>query len=312
MRPSARVCQARAERPIAVYGAIAANLAIAVAKFVAAALTGSSAMVSEGIHSVVDTGNQLLLLVGISRSRQPADSHHEFGHGKELYFWSLVVAIVLFGVGGGVALYEGIDHFAHPGPLENPLANYIVLGLAFLLEGGSWTIAMRQIRAEAGGESLRRLILSSKDPSVVTVLLEDTAALLGLLAAFAGIFLADLTGDARFDGVGSLVIGGVLTVVAVFLAYESRGLLVGERARSDVVANLRRIIEEDSGVTAVARTRSMHLGPRQILLTAEVRFASSEVGEIAATISRLKSKLVEADERLSDVTIEPVAGPITA
>lgn len=292
--------------PIAVYGAVVANLGIAVAKFIAASLTGSSVMISEGIHSVVDTGNQLLLLVGIRRSRQPPDDLHEFGHGKELYFWSLVVAVVLFGVGGGVALYEGFDRFINPHPIENPIVNYVVLVIAFVLEATSWTIALREISAEAGDEGIRRQILSSRDPSVVTVLLEDSAALAGLVIAFIGILAAQLTGDPRFDGVGSFVIGLVLTVVALFLAYESRGLLIGERARGSVVRTLRRIVEEDESVAGIVRTRTMHLGPHQVLVAAQVRFKSNDVDQVAAAIARIKDRLCTADERLDDVTIEPV------
>ena len=295
-------------RPIAVYGALLANLGIAVAKFVAAALTGSSAMVSEGIHSVVDTANQALLLVGINRSHRPADDLHEFGHGKELYFWTLVVAVLLFGVGGGLALYEGIIHVLEPMPLENPIANYIVLAIAFVLEAASWTIALREIRAMAGEGNLRRKILSSRDPSVVTVLLEDSAALIGLVAAFVGILLADLTGDSRFDGLGSIVIGVVLAVVALFLAYESRGLLIGERARTDVRNTIRRVVEFDDAVDSLVSARTMHLGPNQVLVNARVRFHSSDVSEVAATIARLKAALVDSDHRLTDITIEPEAG----
>ena len=293
-------------RPIAVYGAIVANGAIAAAKFFAASITGSSAMLSEGIHSVVDTGNQLLLLLGIHRSRQPPDEHHEFGHGKELYFWCLIVAIILFGVGGVVAFYEGIEHLNHPRPLEDPLVNYIVLGIALLLESTSWFIALREISREAGEEGVLRSIRTSRDPSVVTVLLEDTAALLGLIIAFVGIFLAHQLNDPRLDGVSSIAIGAVLTVVAIFLTYESRGLLIGERARSSVIATLRRIAEEADGVEAVVRTRTMHLGPRDVLVTAEIRFTSQQVDDVALVIRKLKARLRETDERLSDVTIEPV------
>ena len=293
-------------RPIAVYGAAAANLGIALAKFVAAAITGSSAMLSEGIHSVVDTGNQLLLLVGIRQSRQPPDESHDFGHGKELYFWSLVVAIVLFGVGGGLAFYEGIQHILDPHPIESPIVSYVVLAIAFALEASSWTIAMRELRAQGMGGGLRRQVLTSKDPSVVTVLLEDTAALLGLIAAFLGILLAQLTGDPRFDGIGSIVIGGVLTVVALFLAAESRGLLVGERADDDTVNRIRRVIAFDDGVQEVVSVRTMHLGPNEVLVDATVRFASPAAAEVAATIARVKADLVKTDPRLTYVTIEPV------
>jgi cation diffusion facilitator family transporter len=297
-------------RPIAVYGAVVANLGIALAKFVAAAMTGSSAMLSEGIHSVVDTGNQVLLLIGIRQSRLGPDEEHDFGHGKELYFWSLVVAIVLFGVGGGLAFYEGIQHFIDPHPIESPIVSYVVLIVAFVLEASSWSIALRELRAQGTSGSLRRQVLASKDPSVVTVLLEDSAALLGLIAAFVGILLSQVTGDPRFDGLGAIVIGGILTVVAFFLAAESRGLLVGERADNDVVNRIRRVIAFDDGVKEVVDIKTMHLGPNEILVNATVRFGSPTAAEVNATIVRVKKALVETDGRLTYVTIEPVADPV--
>jgi cation diffusion facilitator family transporter len=292
------------ESPIAVYGALAANLGIAAAKFVAAALTGSSAMLSEGIHSVVDTGNQALLLIGIRRSQRPADDQHEFGHGMELYFWSLVVAIVLFGVGGGLAFYEGVEHVLNPHPIENVLVSYVVLAISFVLEATSWTIAFREISKAAGNRSLRSAIVGSKDPTVVTVLLEDSAALLGLIAAFLGILAAQLTGDPRWDGFGSIMIGVTLTVVALFLASESRGLLVGERATRSVVDRARGLIEQDDAVAAVESLRTMHLGPSHVILTARVRFAP-DGRDIPVCVERLKRQLVDADPLLDDVTIEP-------
>jgi cation diffusion facilitator family transporter len=292
--------------PIAVYGALAANLGIAVAKFVAAFFTGSSAMLSEGIHSVVDTANQGLLLIGLRQSRQPPDELHEFGHGKELYFWSLVVAIVLFGVGGGIAFYEGIQHFFDPHAIEDFVVNYVVLGISFALEASSWTIAYREISKASGGRSLRDAVLRSKDPSVVTVLLEDSAALIGLTAAFLGILLAQVTGDPRFDGIGSIAIGITLTCVALFLASESRGLLVGERASDAVRDTVRGIIEGDAAVQRLESLRTMHLGPDHVLVSARVRFA--DTANIANAIAELKAKLVTADPLLADVTIEPVSG----
>jgi cation diffusion facilitator family transporter len=299
--PSAK---SKHDSPIAVYGALAANLGIAAAKFVAAFLTGSSAMLSEGIHSLVDTGNQGLLLIGIRRSARPADDLHEFGHGKELYFWSLVVAIVLFGVGGGLAFYEGIQHVLDPHPIENFVVNYVVLGISFALEASSWTIAFREISKAAGGRSLRDAVVRSKDPSVVTVLLEDSAALIGLVAAFLGILAAQLSGDPRFDGIGSIVIGITLTLVALFLASESRGLLVGERANSSLLETARQIIESDGAVERVESTRTMHLGPSHVLLTTRVRFRPGET-DVPAAIARLKKHLADADPLLDDVTIEP-------
>src|SRR5215213_119768 len=235
-------------RPIAVYGAIVANLGIAVAKFIAAALTGSSAMLSEGIHSVVDTGNQGLLLLGIRRSRFDADSDHPFGHGKELYFWSLIVAVVLFGVGGGVALYEGFIRLNEPTEIVDPIISYVVLGIAFVMEGASWTIAVREIGKESGSVGILRTIRSTKDPSVVTVLIEDSAALLGLIFAFVGILLADKLGDPRWDAIGSLAIGAILVIAATFLAFESRGLLIGERADEALINKIRDTISSTPGV----------------------------------------------------------------
>ena len=283
-----------------------ANLGIAVAKFVAAALTGSSAMLSEGIHSVVDTGNQGLLLLGIRRSRRPADADHPFGHGKELYFWSLVVAIVLFGVGGGLALYEGIIHVLAPEPIEDYFVSYVVLIVAFLLESASWTVAVRELRRETHGRSMVRTIRYSKDPSLVTVLFEDSAALLGLIAAFAGIWLAESTGDPRFDGVGSLVIGFVLAVVAVVLAYESRGLLIGERAEPELVDEIRRLVEADPGVAGVEEVRTMHVGPRTVLVTLRAVFHGPAAADVDAAIGRVRVSLDALDPGLLDVTIEPV------
>jgi len=175
-------------KPIAVYGALAANLVIAATKFVAAFFTGSSAMLSEGIHSVVDTGNQVLLLLGIHRSQKPADDTHPFGYGKELYFWGLVVAIMLFGIGGGMAVYEGITHLIHPSPLTDPTASYIVLAIAFIAEGISFAIALKEFWVTKGQESLWQAVHTSKDPAIFVVLFEDTAALAGLVVAFGGIF----------------------------------------------------------------------------------------------------------------------------
>jgi cation diffusion facilitator family transporter len=296
-------------RPIAVYGAFVANLGIAVSKFVAASLTGSSAMLSEGIHSVVDSGNQLLLLLGIRRSRVPADADHPFGHGKDLYFWSLVVAIVLFGVGGGLAIYEGVIRILAPTPIENAFVSYVVLVVAFALELSSWLIAMRELRRESGGRGLVRTVRYSKDPSVVTVLFEDSAALIGLIVAFAGIWLADVTGDSRFDGAGSLVIGAVLAIVAVVLAYESRGLLIGERAEPELVERIRHTAETDPGVASVAGVRTMHVGPRTVLVTLQVVCRGPSAADVVATVARLRGALAEIDQGLLDVTIEPVATP---
>ena len=290
------------DRPIAVYGAIVANLGIAVAKFIAAALTGSSAMLSEGIHSLVDTGNQGLLLLGIRRSRTEPDTDHPFGHGKELYFWSLIVAVVLFGVGGGVALYEGFIRLNEPTEIVDPIISYVVLAIAFVMEGASWTIAVREIGKESGSVGILRTIRSTKDPSVVTVLIEDSAALLGLIFAFVGILLADKLGDPRWDAVGSLAIGAILVIAATFLAFESRGLLIGERAETELLEKIRDTIEKTPGVRRVAELRTMHVGPEHIVVNAEVVVAGST--DALMVVERVDRAVSDLDRRL-DVTVEP-------
>lgn len=292
--------------PIAVYAAIAGNLGIAIAKFVAAVITGSSAMISESIHSTVDTGNQILLLVGIRRSDRPAEDLHPFGHGKELYFWSLIVAMVLFGAGGGVAIYEGVTHILDPTPIEDPLANYVVLAIALVLEGSSLTIASREMARDMTDESLWHAIRNTKDPSVVTVLFEDSAAIIGIVAAFTGIWLAERTGDPRFDGLGSIVIGIVLGTVAILLAYESRGLLIGERADHELIDRLRTEAERDEAVSEVVRIRTMHLGPAHVLVTMRIAFHDMSSEAITRAIDGLIERLAELDGRVDDVTIQPV------
>jgi len=216
-----------AESRIAIYGAIGANLAIAATKFAVAGVTGSSAMLSEGIHSAVDTCNGVLLLVGTWRSELPASDEHPFGHGKELYFWSLIVAVLIFGVGGGVSFYEGVLHVREPTPLTDPFWNYVVLGAAALFEGISFAIALRQFRREARGRPLWQALRGSKDPTTVTVLAEDSAALAGLAIAAVGVYASHVLDRPEVDGMASIAIGLLLAGVAVLLVRESRSLLVG-------------------------------------------------------------------------------------
>jgi cation diffusion facilitator family transporter len=213
----------------AVYAAIAGNLAIAITKFIAAFITGSSAMLSEGIHSVVDTGNGLLLLFGIRKARKPADISHPFGHGKELYFWTLIVAILIFAVGGGMSVYEGISHINHPAQLRDPLWNYLVLGSALIFEGLSWGIALKEFRKTQGRMSMWKAVRASKDPTTFTVLFEDSAAMLGLLVAFLGVFFSHRLNNTYLDGVASIIIGVILGVVAVLR--DDRGHLHAGRDR---------------------------------------------------------------------------------
>jgi len=292
--------------PITIYGAIGANFIIAVAKFLAAVFTGSSAMLSEGIHSVADTGNQLLLLLGIRRSRVPADSLHPFGYGKELYFWSLIVAIVLFGVGGGMSLYEGIVHLQHPVPIENPVWNYAVIGIGVVVEGGAWFIALREIlKAQGENESLWQAMRRSKDPAVFTVLGEDSAALAGLVVAFLGVFLAHRLDMPALDGAASIVIGTILIIVASFLAFESRNLIIGECATPALVRDVRDLLEEDPAVVSVERLLTMHLGPRDVLVATEVRFNPAlSVPDVETAMDRLEQTIDERCPMVGQIFIE--------
>ncbi len=278
-------------RPTAVYGALVANLAIAAAKFTAAIFSGSSAMLSEGIHSLVDTGNELLLLLGISRSKRPADEDHPFGHGKELYFWSLIVAVLLFGMGGGMSIYEGITHMQHPSEKGSPMWSYAVLGVSFVSEGVSWFIALRELRADSE-DGFWHTFIHSKDPTVYTVLAEDSAALAGIVIAFLGIFLEHEVGVAHADGIASLVIGVVLALVAAFLVYQSRGLLIGESADKRLVARIQQIAQAEPGVVRVCRPLTMHFGPNQLLVNMGIQFSPDlSVEEAAIAIDRLESAI---------------------
>lgn len=293
------------QRPIVVYAAITANVVIAVTKFAAAFFSGSAAMLSEGVHSLVDTGDQLLLLYGVHRSRRPADQQHPFGYGLELYFWGLVVAMMLFSFGGVVSLYEGVTRLLHPRPLENATWNYVVLGVAFVFEGSSWSIAMRELLSTGRRQSVWRAVRSSKDVSVYTVLGEDSAALLGLLAAFAGIYLEQRWGVPWPDAVASLFIGVILIVVALFLAAETKGLLLGERANTQIIEDIRRIVAEDSSVALTNQPLTMHFGPHQILLNLEVEFRPEMTApEIAAAIECLEKKIRDRHAEVSRIFIE--------
>lgn len=291
---------AHGESKIAVLAAVAGNLLIAVIKFIAAALTGSSAMIAEGIHSLVDTGNGTLLLFGLKRSARPADQGHPFGHGKELYFWTLIVAISIFGIGGGMSVYEGITHLFAPTPLENPLVSYIVLAISAVVEGSSFTVAMRQLNAARGDEGVWTFIRHAKDPSLFTVVFEDSAAIVGLSVAFLGVLLGHLLHSPYFDGAASIVIGVLLMTVAFLLARESKGLLVGEGASPATVAGLRAIVEADADVDRAGRILTMYMGPHDLLVNLEVVFTPGLPAErIHAAIHRIERGI---DERYPDVT----------
>jgi cation diffusion facilitator family transporter len=259
---------------LAIYAAIAGNLAIAVTKFVAAVFTGSSAMLSEAIHSVVDTGNGLLILLGVRKSQKPPDSDHPFGHGHELYFWTLIVGVLIFAVGGGMSVYEGIEHILHPRSTENVGWSYAVLGMAAVFEGTSWLFGWKAFSAERGSRGVLEAIHETKDPSTFTVLLEDSAALLGLIFAFVGIFLGSQLRLPQLDGGASVLIGLLLCGVAVLMVYESKGLLIGEGLDHESLKSIRALVEADPGVEWVGHLHTMYLGPHEVLLTIELRFHS--------------------------------------
>jgi cation diffusion facilitator family transporter len=288
-----------------IYAALAGNLAIAATKFVAAFFTGSSAMLSEAIHSAVDTGNQGLLLLGIKRASRPPDGGHPFGHGMEIYFWAFVVAILIFGLGAGVSFYEGIHKLREPGPLENIYVNYIVLALAFVFEGISWTVALREFNAKRGRQRLLAAVLQSKDPSVFTVLFEDSAALLGLVVAAAGLVLADRFGLLWGDAVASLVIAAILAATAVVLARETRSLLTGESASRGVVAELHRLASAMPGVAGVADLKTVHFGPNDILVNMRLAFAGTpDLAEVERITDDLKHAMTDRFPEIQSVVIE--------
>ena len=269
------------ENKIVIYAALAGNTAIAIMKIMAAIYTGSSAMLSESIHSIVDTGNQGLLLYGMHRAERPADERHPFGYGRELYFWAFVVAILIFAVGAGVSIYEGIHRVQHPEPMTSPVVNYVVLAFAMFFEGGVWWVAFRAFNSTRGKRSLLAAIRESKDPSIFTVLLEDTAAILGLLVAFAGIALSQWFGIPELDGLASIVIGCILAGAAMLLAQETKGLLIGEGADPAIVQEISRVLSAHSAIDRVNEILSMHQGPNDILVNVSVEFRDGlEIGAV--------------------------------
>jgi cation diffusion facilitator family transporter len=292
-----------------VYVAMAANLGIAATKFTAAAVTGSSAMLSEAIHSVIDTGNQLLLLFGLYRSRRPADDMHPFGHGKELYFWGLIVAILLFGVGGGMAFFEGVSYLVRPRPLEDPFWAYVVLAIAAAFELTSFVTATRELLRRRGPSEFWLRVHLSKDPSVFTTFFEDMAALLGLLVAFVGVYLSHRLNNPALDGVASMVIGFILAAVALTLVFETRGLLIGESTAPEVVADISRIATADPAVRSARTPLTMHLAPFEVLLNLEVVFKeSTPAEEQVAAVERIEKAIREKYPAITRIFIEARRG----
>ena len=268
-------------------------------------MTGSSAMLSEAVHSLVDTGNQTLLLYGIKRSGKPADEKHPFGYGMELYFWTFVVAILIFGLGAGVSIFEGIKKIQHPEVVTDTFVNYIVLGIALVFEAVAWFIAFKEFRGSQGKRGIIQTVRDSKDPTVFTVLFEDSAAMLGLLVAFAGIWLAEYLQLPVLDGVASVIIGFILAITASLLAYESKGLLVGEGADKEVVGAIREIVKQENGIISINETLTMHMGPQDVLLNLSLDFFDNlSSPEVEAIISRLESKIKAEYPQIQRIFIE--------
>jgi cation diffusion facilitator family transporter len=294
------------ESNLVVLAALAANLGIAVAKFIAAGISGSSSMLTEGFHSVIDSLNQILLLYGQKRGKQPPDEEHPFGYGRELYFWAFVVAILIFAAGAGISVYEGYEHFIHPEELTNPTLNYIVLGVAFALEGSSWFIAMREFNVTRGSVGWWQSIRESKDPAGFIILFEDSAALAGLIIAATGIWASHYFADPRLDGIASIAIGLVLALVAIFLAREAKGLLIGEGADAAVVAKVRKIVDRYPDITTVNHVRTIHTAPQRIFVAISADFRDTlPMGEAETLIEQIEAELKAAEPMLSSIYIRP-------
>ena len=293
-----------------IYSALAANLLIAVTKFIAAAVTGSSAMVSEGIHSVVDTMNEILLLFGLKKSKKPPDRQRPFGYGKEIYFWSFIVSILIFGLGGGASFYEGIKHLEHPEQIENPFWNYLVLVVAFIFDGTSFIIALKSFNKKRGRDPFWASVKTSKDPASFVILFEDAADVIGLLIAFTGVYLGHSLKAPYFDGAASIIIGLILTAVCIVLTRESRSLLMGETASSYVLDDIVSIAKSDPAIVNVKHPLSMFMGPEEILLVLEVDFKDGlTTNEILGSTRNLRKKIREKYPNFKRIFIEAEPGP---
>lgn len=289
-----------------IYAALLGNLLVALTKFAAAALTGSAAMSSEAVHSLVDTGNEVLLLYGLHRAARPADEQHPLGHGRELYFWSFIVTLLIFALGAGVSAYEGIRHVLSPVPISTPIVNYVVLGLALVFEGGSWAVAIREFRAAKAERGYFEAVRESKDPTMFMVLFEDSAALLGLVIALAGIAASEAFQLPVLDGIASIGIGLVLAIVAMFLARESKGLLIGEPAQSKVVSSICAIARAQPGIEHSNGLFTVHLGPDQIVAAISVDFADQLLArDVEAIVAAVEERVRTVHPEVVSLLIKP-------
>ena len=291
-----------------IFAALAGNAAVAVVKFAAAAFTGSAAMLSEAIHSVVDTGNQLLLLYGLRVSKQAPTPQHPFGSGLKLYFWTFVVALMIFGLGAVVSIWHGVEKILHPTPIENAWVNYLVLSAGIVFEGVVWGVALRAFNRQRGGRPWIKSVRASKDPTVFTVLFEDSAALLGLIVAFIGVAATQLTGLLVIDGIASVAIGAILAVTAIFLAAESYSLLAGESVDPDVRRSIIAIASAQPGVERVNECLTMHFGPEDVLVALSLDFQNDLLaGQVEETVTRIERSLKSTHPEARRIFIEAQA-----
>ncbi|RZK24509.1 MAG: cation transporter [Hymenobacter sp.] len=294
------------ESKTAIIAALAANFGIAAIKFVAAWFTGSSAMLSEAIHSLVDTANEWLLLLGLRKSQQPATEHRPFGYGRELYFWAFMVAVFIFIIGGGLSLYDGIAHIRHPGPLSSPTWNYVVLALAFCFDGTSFLVACRTFNAQRGRRPFWEAFRASKDPSIFVVLFEDASDLLGLLIAFLGVFLSHWLNMPVLDGVASVLIGVLLLAVAGLLLRETKSLLLGEPAEATLLEQVIAMAKQEPSIVHMGLPLSSYLSPHEILLVLPVGFAPElSAAQLTEVVNRLRATIKERYPDVQHVFIQP-------
>jgi cation diffusion facilitator family transporter len=296
------------ERKTVVYAEIGANIVVTTAKFIAAAVSGSSAMMAEGFHSLADTGDGLLLLLGQHLSTRPPDRKHPFGHGLEIYFWTFIVALLIFAIGGGLSIYDGVHRILHPEPLRNALWNYVVLGVAFVFDGGSFLVAWRKFRKDAGKQDLWQALTTTRDMTVATVLLENSSDLVGILLAFLGVFLSHVLDMPVLDGIASVMIGLVLVAVAIFLGHQSRALLSGERAEPRMIAGIQAVVDADPMVQWCGRPMTLQLGPDTVMLALDLQFRPMlSASDAASAIDELEKKVRSRYPIVKQIFIEAQA-----
>ncbi len=289
-----------------VYAALVGNVLVAVTKIIAAVLTGSSAMVSEAVHSVVDTGNEVLLLYGGRQSKRSPDQDHPFGYGRELYFWSFIVALLIFAVGAGVSAYEGVQHLLHPEPIDRPVINFVVLGLSLVFEGASWWIALRSVKASKGQRTYWQAITCSKDPPQFMVLVEDSAAIIGILIAVLGTAASVVLHDPRYDGVASLLIAAVLAVVAIVLARESKNLLIGERADPAIQQAVVDTVKHMPGIVGINGIMTSQMSPTEVIAALSVEFDDRlTIVEVETIVADLEQAVCASRPEVMALFIKP-------